>query len=265
MKATPKATEAPCDPPGVAAAWRALWLLVWRSRFSTRKLPLLIFSVIAAPLLAYFASEPGSPDGYVELALGVYLLLLLPLYCLAVCGSMIRDELQSGTLGFLVTRPLTRARLFLIDFAAHILWLQGIALANGLLLVLVGIIRSVPDVLAVGGRLFAVQALAVFVYGALSALLGLVTRRYIVLGVLYGFIVEIGIGRIPINIHLLSMTHHLQSLMGTAVLVQEEMGWDPGNVWLAISILLGATIVFLVLGAVLFTWREYHARDDMHK
>ena len=259
------ASETAADPPSIAATCRGLWALTWRARLTVRKIPLLVLSIGTAPVLAFFAAEPGESDGYVDLVIGVYLLLLLPIYCLAVCGSMIRDELQAGTLGFLLTRPLKRSRLFLIEFAAHTLWIQMIALANGLLLILVGVARSVPGVLELGCWLLWVQGLAVLAYGSLSALLGLVTRRYIVLGIVYGFIVEIGIGRVPINIHLLSMTHHIQSLLGSVAIVHDAVGWEPGKPWVAIAALCAATTIFLILGSVLFTWREYHAKDDMRR
>src|SRR5262249_32116008 len=133
-----------------------------------------------------------------------YFLLVLPLYGLSVCGSMIRDELQSDTLGFLTTRPVGRARLFLIKYLCQMTWLQALAALHGLLLCGVGFAREVPGVGSMMALFFGAQVLAVLAWGALSALLGLITRRYMVLGIVYGFVVEMGIGRIPTNINSLS-------------------------------------------------------------
>src|SRR6185436_8233209 len=43
-----------------------------------------------------------------------YFFAILPLSCVGACGALIREELQNNTLGFLLTRPLSRARLILI-------------------------------------------------------------------------------------------------------------------------------------------------------
>ena len=40
-----------------------------------------------------------------------YFFVILPLGCVRASGALIRDELQADTLGFLTTRPLSRARL----------------------------------------------------------------------------------------------------------------------------------------------------------
>jgi ABC-type transport system involved in multi-copper enzyme maturation permease subunit len=194
-----------------------------------------------------------------------YFLLVLPLYGLSVCGSMIRDELQSDTLGFLTTRLVGRARLFLIKYLCQMTWLQAMAAGHGLLLFGVGFARSVPGVASMIGLFFGAQVLAVLAWGALSALLGLITRRYMVLGIVYGFVVEMGIGRIPTNINTLSLTRHLQALLGHNALLNELYEWAPQSAWFSVGMVLLATGVFLGAGAALFTFREYHHATEMQK
>jgi ABC-type transport system involved in multi-copper enzyme maturation permease subunit len=202
---------------------------------------------------------------YLRWTIDFYLMLLLPLYCLFVCGALIRDELQGDTLGFLITRPLTRARLFLIKYFCHIIWLEGIAAVNGLLLILAGTLRHVPDLHAFPWILLGTQFLAVLVYGALSALFGLIHQRYMVLGIIYGFVVELGIGRIPTNINSLSMSHHVQTILANTKVVSELYSW-PAKGWLAsIGIMCLATLVFLGASSVLFTFKEYHHSEEMQK
>src|SRR5262249_47817876 len=194
-----------------------------------------------------------------------YFLLVLPLYGLSVCGSMIRDELQADTLGFLTTRPVGRARLFLIKYLCQMTWLQALAAFHGALLCGVGFAREVPGVASVLGLFFGAQALAVLAWGALSALLGMITRRYMVLGIVYGFVVEMGIGRIPTNINTLSLTRHLQALLGHNSLLNQLYDWAPQSAWFSVAMLLLATVIFLGAGAALFTFREYHHATEMQK
>ena len=194
-----------------------------------------------------------------------YLLLALPLYCLSACGSMIRDELQSETLSFLTTRPVSRARLFLIKYLCQMTWLQTLAAVHALLLFGVGFARDVSGVGSVMALFLGAQALGVLAWGALSALLGLISRRYIVLGIVYGFIVEIGIGRIPTNINSLSLTRHLQSLLEQNPLLSRLYEWPPQSGWFSVAMLLLAAMLFLSAGAALFTFHEYHHATETQK
>jgi hypothetical protein len=194
-----------------------------------------------------------------------YFRLVLPLYCLAVCGSMIRDELQSDTLVFLTTRPVGRGSLFVMKYLSQMIWLQAMAGVHGLLLFGVGFARGVPGVASVAVLFFGAQALAVLAWGAWSALLGLITRRYLVLGIVYGFIVEVGIGHIPTNINSLSLTRHLEALLGHNSLLQQLYEWAPENAWYSVGMLLLAVAVFLGAGTALFIFREYHHTAEMQK
>ncbi len=251
--------------PSWLGALHGIWLLTWKSNLTLRRLPALALALLLLPLLTYFTLSPEDSQAYLHWSIDFYLMLLLPLYCLFVCGGLVRDELQSDTLGFLLTRPLTRARLFLAKFICHIAWLQGIALVNGLLLILAAYLRQVPDLDAFPLVFLGTQFLAVLTYGALSALLGLIHQRYMVLGIIYGFVVELGIGKIPTNINSLSMSHHIQTILGNTKVINENYGWQSEGWLSSIGIMCLATCLFLSAAAVLFTFREYHHSEEMQK
>jgi hypothetical protein len=202
---------------------------------------------------------------YFSWLLNFYFFLALPLYCLSTCGAIIRDELQADTLGFLVTRPVGRARLFLTKYCCQVLWLEGIVAVHGLLLLAVGSMRGVPGIASLLPLVLGAQFLAVLSWGALSALLGLVTRRYLVLGIGYGFVVELGLGRIPSNINTLSLARHFRGLFGHDLLVQRLYEWAPQNVALSVGAVLIGTLLFLAFGATLWAHREYHSSTEMQK
>ena len=202
---------------------------------------------------------------YYSWLLNFYFFLALPLYCLSVCGAMIRDELQADTLGFLVTRPVGRARLFLTKYSCQVLWLECLVAVHGLLLLAVGAMRDVPAIASIVPLVLGAQFLAVLSWGALSALLGLVTRRYLLLGIGYGFVVELGLGRIPTNINTLSLARHFRGLFGHDPLIQRLYEWAPQNVAFSIGAVLIGTLVFLAIGATLWAHREYHSSTEMQK
>jgi len=56
--------------------------------------------------------------------------------------GLIRDDLQNDTLSFLITRPVSRARLLIVKYIAQVLWLEGLLLAETLLLFAAGTMRQ---------------------------------------------------------------------------------------------------------------------------
>jgi hypothetical protein len=194
-----------------------------------------------------------------------YFFVLLPLNCVRVCGALIRDELQADTLGFLTTRPLSRARLLLCKYLSQTAWLQILVLFEALLLFGAGSLRQIP---ALGGLLpifLGAQFLAVFAFCALGAFLGQVTNRYMAMALVYGFIVEMGIGRIPTNINTLSLIRHLKTLLAHDSALQNIYQWSGAGVALSLGALVMATALFLGFASVLFTVKEYHHTAEMQK
>ena len=263
---TPSAVEAsrPAAPSFIQSL-HGLWLLTWKSSLAWRRTVLWVAALLANPLLAWLSIPPGSGEAFLDWTVHLYLDLLIPLLCLVVCGGMIRDEVQDDTLGFLITRPITRARLYLAKYLCQLPWLQAVALVNGGLLMLVGMRVGVEEVSSLAWRVLAGGALAVLVYGALGGLFGLITRRYIVLGLVYGFIVEVGIGHIPTNINSLSMMRHVQTLLAGHPAVADRYGWSADGAVTGVLIMLGATLVALGAGAVLFTWKEMQPGQEAPK
>jgi hypothetical protein len=194
-----------------------------------------------------------------------YFFVILPVICIAGCGSLIREEVQANTLGFLTTRPLTRARLVLVKFISQTAWLQLLLLVQALLLFAAAALRQVPGLGSLLPLFLATQFLAVLAWSALGAFLGLITKKFMALALLYGFVVEMGIGRIPTNINSLSLTRHLKSLLSHSSTLQEIFDWPSRGVPFSITALMIATTVFLSLALLLFTFQEYHHTTEMQK
>jgi len=249
--------------PGFGRALRGMALISWKTKTSVKQLPLLLAAVLTLPAFCFFTINPGNDRPFYRWIIDFYLTFLLPLGCLFSCGGMVRDELQADTLGFLLCRPITRARFLLVKYICESAWVQLLAFINALLFLFIGFFRQIPDSHNVILSLMGVQVLAILVFCALSSLLGLIHQKYLVLGLIYGFVVELGIGRIPTNINSLSMTNHVQRLMGNSDIINSIYEWSPKGSVASLFIMVGATVLFLSLACALLTFKEYHHSEEV--
>jgi hypothetical protein len=195
----------------------------------------------------------------------LYFFILLPLTCVRGCGALIRDELQADTLGFLVTRPISRARLLVVKYISQVAWLEMVLLAETLLLFAAGATREIPDLGTLLPLFLGVQILAIPAWCGLGVLLGQITTRYMAAALIYGVVVEMGIGQIPTNINTLSLLRHIETLLSQNRALQEVFNWEAGGTWMAVLALVLAPAVFVGVAAFLFSFLEYHATAEMQK
>jgi hypothetical protein len=111
----------------------------------------------------------------------------------------------------------------------------------------------------------AAQLLAVPAWSALGTFLGQLTNRYMAIALLYGGIVEMGIGRIPTNINTLSLMRHLKTLLSHNGALQSIYDWPGEGIWLSICALVIAALLFLGLAAALFNFIEYLPSSESRK
>ncbi len=183
-----------------------------------------------------------------------YFFVIMPLICVGACGSLIREELQADTLGFLTTRPLTRARLLIIKYLCQTTWLQCILFLEAVLLFAVGGLRQIPGIWGLMLLFLPVQCLAVFAWSALGAFLGLITKRFMALALVYGLIVEMGIGRIPTNINTLSLIRNLKTVLSRNTALQAVYQWPAESIPTSVGAIVFASVFFVTLAALLFTF-----------
>ncbi|HWW02382.1 MAG TPA: ABC transporter permease subunit [Candidatus Acidoferrum sp.] len=207
----------------------------------------------------------GRIEPFYHWLIDFYFFVILPLQCVRGAGGVIRDELQADTLGFLLTRPLSRARLLVLKYLSQTAWLQLILLLETLLLFLAGRLRQMPALGSLLPLFLAAQFLAVLAWSALGLFLGQVTKRYLAIALLYGFLVEMGIGRIPTNVNTLSLIRHLKTLLAHNPALQTLYEWSGTGVPMSIGALAFAAGLFLTLAALLFTFKEYHQTAEMQK
>lgn len=207
----------------------------------------------------------GRSEPFYHWLVDVYFFIVLPLSCVRGCGALMRDELLADTLGFLVTRPVSRARLLIVKYISQLGWLQILLLTETLLIFAAGWVRQIPGLGGLLPLFLAAQLLAVAAWSALGTLLGQFTNRYMAIGLVYGAIVEMGIGRIPTNINVISVMRHLKTLLSHNEALQGIYNWPADGTTLSVCALIVAPILFMSVAAALFSFLEYLPASEMQK
>ena len=117
--------------PDPLCAFIGMWRLLWGRQLALKRLLLRGGLMLGFTLLTWLAIPPEGrvPDKvqaniFFVWVVGFYFLTLMPLTCLSVCGSMVREEAAANTLCFYTTRPLKRAEMFLLFYFGNIASLQ---------------------------------------------------------------------------------------------------------------------------------------------
>lgn len=181
-----------------------------------RKSTLLLLLLAAIPVLIAVVFELGNdgetdPEKFAVEVLAVWLVTttVLPLTSVLFGTSVLGDELEDGTIIYLLTKPVQRWTILLPKVAAA--WLLTTALAVGSLLVSVLIVLGGDGgaIMLGFGVAVAVGALA---YAVVFTLLSVVTSRALIAGLIFVFIWEGAVTGIFEGVRYFSIRHYTLGL-----------------------------------------------------
>ena len=199
--------------PNTWNAFGGIWRLTFR-RFLAPTQWLLLLAGIAIIVLVLLASvRVGRAPFYSGWTLGVYLSFLVPLLAFISGAGAMRDEMKPGSVDYVLTRPVFRPAFVAFKFFSHLVCVQFLYVFALAAIVGVGMHRQVPNLSAAVPWMLLAQALLVTAFTALGFLCAAITTRYLVLGLAYGGIVEVGIGSIPTQLSTLSLTQQVRTLV----------------------------------------------------
>jgi ABC-2 type transport system permease protein len=209
----------------------------------------LVSVLLAWPLLlAVLARVSGATPQWHEIA-PLYLGTVIPLAALVHASRLIRDEVEGGTIVYLLTRPVPRRAVLLGALAAY----AAATLAVALPATAAGFVLSARDVAAGAPSLWGTVAGAVaalLAFGTAFALLGLVLKRPLAIGLLILFGWEQLAGA-PGLLPRLTLTAYVRVLAGLSSAPPDVTG-------LQAALVLGAFAVLCAgLATAVFARREY--------
>lgn len=257
----PPSLSAPLAPvvPNLRHAFGGVWRLTFR-RFLLPSRWIMVLVGLAVLTLLSFASGHrggGGSGHYVGWVVSFYVTFLVPALAFIAAGGAMRDEMKSGTVDYVLTRPVRRPAFVVFKFIAHTLCTQVDFLLALAVVLAVGSARGVPDLAAAFPKLLLGQVLLVMAASAFGFLSGILTSRYVVIGLLYAGVIEVGVGQIPTQLSRLSMTRQIRDLLDPAreaVSVAASLG--------TVGLLLVFTGVALAAAAALFHLRELSAPHE---
>lgn len=260
----------PAVMPHAGHALGGIWRLAVRP-FYTPLHWLTLAGMLALLAVFSFAMVPdrGGADAFIPWVARFYIGFLVPLLAFVSAGGAIRDDLQPGVIDYLFTRPLRRPHFIAFRFLAHL----GAAQINHTCALLVitglGVYRGIPGLAEALPLLLLGQVLMLVTFSAFGFLAGMVTSRYVIIGLVYGGVVEVALGSVPTALNRLSMSRHvlgvLQPLLGTSTeAAKTAVTTTSFSAPVTVGLLLLIASVLLGLTALLFNLREFHgsaARD----
>jgi len=271
MNATSNASPAPAA--RIAPdAWRAFGG-IWRLTFRRFLLPahwLALAGMVAvlALICLGFLSAGNGPVFFVSWAVKFYFTFLVPVMAFISAAGAIRDDMRAGTVDYVLTRPVPRPMFILFRYLSHTACAQvDFLFAFGALLA-VAAYRDVPGLRADAPLLFFAQVLLVTGFSAFGFLCGVLTSRYVMIGIGYAAVIEVGVGQIPTQLNQLSMTHQVRGMLqplasrvpspfATSLDLLPAAGGLP-----TLGVLLAFTVVMLGLAAAVFAFREFTGQAD---
>ena len=224
-------SAAALSPLSAFGAIAAMAALTWKRTLRSRTLR--ISAVLALlPAAAGFAMRSTSlPDDQLWTNLLRTELVLLAVLCPLYAAASLGDEIESGTMTYLWSRPLPRWTI-----AAGKL----VALTPIVALMLVG--SAAAGMLVARGMLPPPAGLFALVLGAITISIAatgiamLVPRHSMVVPIAFVLFIDLPIGELPLALYRLSMTHHLR-VIGEGTATGASYGW-----------LLGLTAFWAALG-----------------
>jgi ABC-2 type transport system permease protein len=216
--------------------WMTARGLFGRRRFLLL-VPLPLLLVGLAVLARAFGVDPGQWGTLVLVGLGFA--VVLPIIALIVGTGVLGSEIDDGTVVHILTKPLPRSQIVL----------SKLAVAAGITAVTTAVPLYVAGVLAdsvrLGLALAAAATVGAVVYSAFFLLLSLVTRRPVLLGLLYVLVWEGLLANFVRGTRVLSIEQYVITIADRIAPTQLL----PSNVSLPVAIVM--SVVFTIGATVL--------------
>ncbi len=254
---------APRVTPHALHALGGVWRLTAR-RFFAPGYWLTLAGMLALLVVFSIPATSGGEDvsEYLQWVSGFYVSFVLPILAFIAAAGAMRDDLGAGTVDYVFTRPVRRSSFVVFRYLAQMACTQidflfALAVVLGL-----GVWHGVPDLWPAVPVLLLGQFTGIVVFSAFGVLCALLTSRYIIVGLLYGAVVEVGLGNVPTQLNQISLVRHLLAILrpilgnGEWAIAQTALT-STASTPATVAGLFAAAALMIAVGAALFRAREF--------
>ena len=247
----------------------------------------LLFLLPAAMAAVIRSAHSQLPSVLLEFVLSWILIpqALLPLIALLYASGIIQDEQEEQTITYLLIRPVPKWLIYIVKMLAT--WTTTVLLVI-VLTVFTYLAIYLQSGAALGDashrcfRACEIHSLAVVTYCSLFGLMSLLTKRTLVIGILYTAIVEGVLANLPLSLRMATVIYYTRLIAyRTLDFVVTRPHGDPKDIaatlWLfdtkhdpgltlhpqlstCIWVLVIASLAFTILAAWLCSQREFHVK-----
>lgn len=254
--------------PSWSCAWGGIWRLTAGRWLNLRHAANLVGMIALLVLIAYVSSRwnrPFTEARYAGWICSFYLGFVMPILVLISGGGAIRDDMKPGTADYLFTRPVRRPVYVSFKYLAHMACTQADYLLALAVLTGFGVLRGAPGMISAAPLLLLAQVGGIAAYEALGILFGVLTSRYVIVGLGYIAIVEFGIGNIRTQINQMAIARQVRSLAPVYSIQTGARTCDWQAAVSAAGILAAACVLLIAIAGTIFSFREMaggQARED---
>jgi ABC-type transport system involved in multi-copper enzyme maturation permease subunit len=201
-----------------------------------------------------------------NMIIAFYLQFLILILALFYGSSVTSEELEGKTLTYLTTRPVSKSAIIVGKYLAYTVMI--------IFMVTLGVVFSflvlnLNDLLDVGlyrvlFRDVAVLALGLMCYTAFFTFIGTILKKSIMFGLIFSFGWENVIQYFPGSTQKFTIVHYLKSLLPSVSRGRFSFllfRLEPSSTGTSIFMLFLIAAVFIAIGCVLFTYKEYILKD----
>lgn len=191
-----------------------------------------------------------------------YICFVLPLLAFISAGSVMRDDLQADTVDYVFTRPVRRSAYVLFRYLSHVVCTQIDFSVSFAAVIGIGVYHGVPGLWAAAPWLLLAQVIVITAFSGFGFLCGLLTSRYVIVGLLYGAVIEVGVGSVPTQLSRMSMTRQVIGMLRDVVGDVDSsavMAVEAGSLGAVatVALLLSFAIFTLAATVLIFRRREF--------
>ncbi|MEC8024422.1 MAG: ABC transporter permease [Myxococcota bacterium] len=244
------------SPPNVLQGFTLLGTLyLRRSVFRSRSVLLLVL-VATNATLASLTTTTLNPDAFATHMFEVFWGFVLPATSLLLGVGVVRDELEAGTIGYLLLRPIPRS----VVYSARVFSACGIAIVLAVINTMAVVtVLPIPAEITVG-LLIALASAGAIVFTALFAAIGTVFSRPFLVGLGWLIGCERVIASVAFDGRYGAISAHLVGLAGLNTPTDAGLGLtvlEPPSMFGSLSYLAIVFVLALGVGITIFQRRQY--------